>query len=109
MLFIVGSDLGSTLSGMFYGIIGSFWALFPIQKQSWMGVEQIFGSKGRVSGFDLMLLVPCQQLYTWDVTNQELQTGVWAQLLLSTFVRESAKTSSTNICQAFSKAHIFDS
>jgi len=27
MLFIVGSDLGSTLSGMFYGIIGSFWAL----------------------------------------------------------------------------------
>ena len=32
MLFIVGSDLGSTLSGMFYGIIGSFWALFLIQK-----------------------------------------------------------------------------
>jgi len=27
MLFTVGSDLGSTLSGMFYGIIGSFWAL----------------------------------------------------------------------------------
>eukprot|EP00438_Fugacium_kawagutii_P006495 Skav236810 [mRNA] locus=scaffold80:84417:96749:+ [translate_table: standard] len=27
MLFTVGNDLGSTLAGMFYGIIGSFWAL----------------------------------------------------------------------------------
>lgn len=26
MLFTVGSDLGSTLSGIFYGVIGNFWA-----------------------------------------------------------------------------------
>ncbi|CAK8989351.1 unnamed protein product [Durusdinium trenchii] len=28
LLFIVGSDLGSTMSGIFYGVIGSFYGLF---------------------------------------------------------------------------------
>ena len=27
LLFIVGSDLGSTMSGIFYGVIGSFYGL----------------------------------------------------------------------------------
>ena len=49
MLFTVGSDLGSTLSGMFYGIIGSFWAL-PLGCL-WKGnnVGDVVANKGTTS------------------------------------------------------------